>query len=189
MPTKKHKGQQFEREVCKQLSLWVSGGMSNNLFWRSAQSGGRATTLRKQGEDLSVHAGDIAAIDPAGERFCKTFFVECKFLKSLRLDALVYPMKGVIGPIWEKCCRQAAQYEKVPLLICKENGRTPLVILSTSFEFGLLFQAWFPTQDIWVAYFDDLLKEDNKTFIAGGESYASNYYGRSPLNRSTRRRL
>jgi len=187
MPTKKHKGQQFERDVCKQLSLWVSKGKSKNLFWRSAQSGGRATTLRKKGEDLSVHAGDIAAIDPAGEQFCKTFFVECKFLKSLKLDTLVYPMKGVIQPIWEKCREQAAQYKKVPLLICKENGRLPLVMFDRADQ--CCARNYFGSCDAWLAYFDDLLETDPKTFIVDGESYASYYYSGPASYAASIRRL
>ena len=132
----KGKGQQFERDVCRQLSLWVSGGKSKNLFWRSSQSGGRATTLRKKGEDLSVHAGDVCAIDPAGEKFCWTFFIECKCLKTLQLHAFFYPKnKGILPAMWAKCRRQARMYHKVPLLICKENAK-PTLLLSYRRLFG-----------------------------------------------------
>jgi hypothetical protein len=129
MPRCQGKGQQFERDICRDLSLWVSRGKSKNLFWRSSQSGGRATTLRRKGENLSVHAGDICAIDKRGEQFIKYFFVETKFYHCLDLDMLCYAhLTGRLKPMWRKCCQQAAHYQKVPLLIFKENFRPPMLV-------------------------------------------------------------
>ena len=131
MPGKKQKGQAFERQVCGALSNWVSGGKESNLFWRSSQSGGRATVLLRKGERLSQHAGDICAINPDGEPFAKVFFVEAKFLKTLRLDLLLYDDAGVIGPIWTKVCNQAHDHHKLPILIAKENSKPVVVCLPT----------------------------------------------------------
>ena len=39
----KEKGSSFERLVCKRMSMWLSKGERDDLFWRSAMSGGRAT--------------------------------------------------------------------------------------------------------------------------------------------------
>jgi len=39
----KAKGASFERDICRRLSLWVSAGKQEDVFWRSAMSGGRST--------------------------------------------------------------------------------------------------------------------------------------------------
>ena len=49
----KQKGGEYERTVCKKLSLWVSNGTRDDIFWRSAMSGGRATLQRKKGIIIS----------------------------------------------------------------------------------------------------------------------------------------
>ncbi|MFH1741088.1 MAG: hypothetical protein ABIH23_18970, partial [bacterium] len=165
------KGAAFERAVCRRLSLWISRGESKNLFWRSSLSGGRATTLRRKGENLNVHAGDIAAIDSAGERFIKTFFVECKAYKTLRFDSLVYPVKGVIGTMWNKCVRQADGYNKLPLMIVKENGK-PWLLIADGGPINMcgLVMASFPGRGMYVYLLDDVLKLDPAEFIQGGEN-------------------
>lgn len=183
------KGQAFEREVCRKLSLWVSRGESKNLFWRSSQSGGRATTLRRKGENLSVHAGDIAAIDPAGERFIKTFFVECKAYKTLRFDSLIYPGKGVIGAMWQKCLRQANDYNKLPLMIVKENGKPWLLITNGgAWDMQNSIAATFPGRGMYVYLLDDVLKINPDAFIQGGEN-AGYIHGRLASDRPKRGRV
>lgn len=189
----KGKGQQFERDVCRKLSLWISHGRSKNLFWRSSQSGGRATTLRKKGENLSVHAGDIAAIDPGGERFIKTFFVECKRYRSLHMDQLFYPVRGMLKPMWDKCQEQASAYGKVPLLIVKENGRSMLLVTNGGYdEMQPLLRARFRNYDFdgcgYVYLFSDILTTDPEAFIQGGEDAVDHHRG-SAFNRASRRRL
>jgi|LakMenE18May11ns_1017448.scaffolds.fasta_scaffold9956568_3 hypothetical protein len=55
------KGGQFERDVCREISLWWSDGTNDDWFWRSSQSGGRATQRAKNGQTTINAAGDIAA--------------------------------------------------------------------------------------------------------------------------------
>jgi hypothetical protein len=57
------KGSSFEREVAKQLSLWWSGGERDDLIWRTAMSGGRATVRHRQGKRTAGQAGDLTATD------------------------------------------------------------------------------------------------------------------------------
>src|ERR1035437_9995090 len=155
------KGQEHERRVCKALSLWVSGGVEKHIFWRSSQSGGRATTLRKRGEQLSRQAGDIAAIDPAGELFCETFFVEIKFVKTLRLDLLAYPdVQGVLGPFWRKCIEQASWYHKVPLMIVKENAHPWLVGMSRQMTSQTVWPPllWCNNLDLCLVSWEDFIQ-------------------------------
>ena len=58
------KGSQFERDTCRQLSQWWAG--RDDVFWRSSNSGGRATIRKKSGKHTIGQFGDVAATDPVG---------------------------------------------------------------------------------------------------------------------------
>ena len=60
----KRKGSAFERKTCRALSLWYSGGVNANIFWRTSSSGARATQ-----KSLQVHRGDITNIEGEGAEF------------------------------------------------------------------------------------------------------------------------
>jgi len=72
------KGAEYEREVCKLLSLWLSGGKDDDWLWRSSQSGGRATQRAKSGKKTSGHCSDIAATDPRGQWLVDLVAIEIK---------------------------------------------------------------------------------------------------------------
>ena len=74
----KGKGSAFERKICNQLSLWWSNGTNDNIFWRTAGSGARATVRAKKRGGFQKHGGDICAIDPIGEPLLKQFAIELK---------------------------------------------------------------------------------------------------------------
>ena len=187
------KGQSFERWVCRELSTWVSCGKVDSLFWRSSQSGGRATTLQKKGKRLAVHAGDIAAIEPGGARFISTFFVECKRKRSMELDKLFYRGRsGGLRGAWEKCQRQAESYGKVPMLIFKENARAVMVVvpfgLGWTLPIGRIATIYDLDVVVW-SWEDFSFIVKPKQFIMEGERYASACHGRPASNRPNRRRV
>lgn len=62
----KQKGSDFERKICKDLSLWWTHGERDDIFWRTSLSGGRATVRRKTGRSTDFQCGDISATDPIG---------------------------------------------------------------------------------------------------------------------------
>ena len=70
---KASKGSAFEREISKSLSLWYTEGERDDIFWRSSQSGGRATTRAKKGKKTAASYGDITALDNRGEPFTDLF--------------------------------------------------------------------------------------------------------------------
>lgn len=74
----KRKGSDFERHVCKELSLWWSGGDRDDMFWRTAGSGARSTVRAKKGVVTFNQCGDVAATDPDSVLFIKAFAVELK---------------------------------------------------------------------------------------------------------------
>ena len=72
------KGEDFERQISKQLSLWWTGGERDDVFWRTSQSGGRATQRAKSDLKTAYSYGDITFIDPIGKPFCDLLVLEAK---------------------------------------------------------------------------------------------------------------
>jgi len=72
------KGSAYERELAKELSLWWSDDRRDDLFWRSSQSGGRATQRAKSGKTTVNACGDLAAQDAEGQKFLDLFTIEIK---------------------------------------------------------------------------------------------------------------
>lgn len=172
----KSKGGGFEREVCKKLSLWIDD-TRDDIFWRSAMSGGRATVGFKKGNVRTSQVGDISAIDVLGQKFIDTFIVECKFYRNIHLHSLMFskPKGNTIYGFWEKLCRDAEQIRKEPLLIIKQNGWPSLIGISDK---GLFFKFlkennylkplshFYSSIPGCVLYeFDVLLKEVDSSFL------------------------
>lgn len=72
------KGADFERKICRQLSEWWTGGKRDDVFWRSSNSGGRATVRDRKGKRTAGAYGDIAATDPIGKPLIDIFTIELK---------------------------------------------------------------------------------------------------------------
>lgn len=127
----KAKGSAFEREVCKELSLWMSGGTRDDLYWRSAMSGGRASVQFKKGGGNVSQTGDICSIDPAGAPLTSTFFIECKFYADLNLEGAIIGNQGGIAGMWQECVEKAKeQGGKLPFLVAKQNRTRTMLWLS-----------------------------------------------------------
>ena len=125
------KGSSFERATCKHLSMWLSKGRRDDLFWRSAMSGGRATIgIRDGGFERSAQAGDITAITQAGERFLSLFVVECKHYADLQLHNLVAKRSGNTQKFWAKHVKECKKFKKHPMLIAKQNLLPVLFVTS-----------------------------------------------------------
>ena len=166
----KQKGAEWERSTCKRLSLWVSNMTREDIFWRSAMSGGRATFATRKGreaEEVSAQAGDISAISAEGELLIKHFFIECKNYADLKLDTLVYGTVGLSDIYWKEPLEQAEKYKKIPLVVAKENYQNPIMIttekgykiLKKALKEGhkLPIYAIYPQHGMYVMSFRDLL--------------------------------
>lgn len=124
----KSKGAAYEREICRELSLWVSHGKQEDCYWRSAMSGGRATVAAAKGKRLAAQAGDISCVHPIGHAFTNKFFVEVKFYKDLQYEGLITETGNLIN-FWKEAKTQAKKYGKLPLLIAKQNRIPAMVCL------------------------------------------------------------
>ena len=82
------KGSSFERAICKELSLWWTDGKRDDIFWRTAGSGARATVRRGRNCATANSAGDICALHFSGQPFIDRFIVELKKGYSREIDVL-----------------------------------------------------------------------------------------------------
>lgn len=161
----KQKGGTFEREICKKLSLWISNSTRDDIFWRSAMSGGRASVQFKKGQQNLTQAGDISAIDPLGDFFIKKCIVECKFYKNLQLENLFFTVSnsGIVG-FWNILLQKIADSKKIPFLVVKQNYKEPL--LGTSYRMkSLLKKHNYPDFSIGIFPERDLIIYDFATFL------------------------
>lgn len=124
------KGGAFEREICKRLSLFMSGKGEDDLFWRSSMSGGRATVKEKTGGRAKNQVGDISAISPAGHPLTDKFLIECKHYRELGfIPFFLREQRGALYGFWQEAVRKAKLNGKMPMLIARQNGRSTVVLI------------------------------------------------------------
>jgi hypothetical protein len=64
--------------MAKALSLWFSQGEADDWFWRSSQSGGRATQRAKSGKTTENSCGDLAAQNEEARFLLDVITIEIK---------------------------------------------------------------------------------------------------------------
>lgn len=132
------KGSQFEREICRQLSLWWSGGKADDLFWRTSNSGGRATTRHKSGKSTRSHHGDVTATDAFGQPFIRMFCLEIKrgYNRASVMD-LLDQASGSKKPLYQEWFEKVDKTRKKAgaiswMLIVRRDRKIPIVFMPTS---------------------------------------------------------
>ena len=87
------KGSNFEREICKQLSLWWTDGKRDDIFWRTSASGAMAKVRSKTKQKTFGQYGDVQAIDPIGQPLMDLVTIELKrgYTKSTLSDFVDLP--------------------------------------------------------------------------------------------------
>jgi hypothetical protein len=125
------KGSQFERDICRQLSLWWTNGESDSVFWRTSNSGGRATVRSRKGLKTKNHYGDIMAVDPIGEPFLNFFTVELKRGYNRHSIADLLDQDKPLYLQWiKKACKEVTEAgSKHWLLIVKRDRRETIVMM------------------------------------------------------------
>ncbi len=158
----KQKGAAFEREVCKALSLWISARKKEDIFWRSAMSGGRATVARQRGRNADSALGDISAVDALGAALLSKFLTECKFYGDLSIIGL-FTRSGKLYDFWTILKREASLVNREPFLIAKQNRLPAFVLLTNNGQILLHLEgvpmALFPKINACFIWFDDFLNE------------------------------
>lgn len=164
----KQKGSAFERQICKELSLWISHDKRKDIFWRSAMSGGRSTVAAKSGDKLSAQSGDISAVSSLGFNFIEKFMIECKFYKNLELAALIHN-RGKLIFFWQKAQMEAINHNQLPILIARQNNYPTIVVMCRGgMKFFKLkyrkFDLIVPVFDMYIMTFDRFKKLNPKVF-------------------------
>jgi len=129
------KGSSYERKICKLLSVWWTEGERDDVFWRTAGSGARATSRRKQGKHTFGQTGDVQATDPIGQPLIDLFSIELKkgYSKDTFMD--VFDKKPHMAQQgFEKWFAQAREdYKdagaKSYMIITERNQRASLVFI------------------------------------------------------------
>jgi hypothetical protein len=129
------KGGVFERDICRELSLWWTRGGRDDVFWRTSGSGARATTRAKRGKRTFGHYGDVLASDPIGQPLIDLLTIELKkgYNKHSPYDALDKPDTHGPRP-WEKWVAKARDDSGRAgsfgwMLIWKRDRRKPIVFI------------------------------------------------------------
>lgn len=83
------KGSDYERELCKRLSLWWTNDRRDDIYWRTDGSGARATVRSKKKQKTANSYGDMSFLDPIGEPLINFALFEFKrgYSSSKNLDA------------------------------------------------------------------------------------------------------
>ena len=138
----KGKGTEFERQICKDLSLWWSDGQREDIFWRSATSGARATVRSKVNKTTFGQYGDIQATDPIGQPLIELCNIELKrgYGGASIADVLDTP-KGRM-PLWRLWLKQALEDQANAqrdywALITKRDRRQTVIFIPVALLFVL----------------------------------------------------
>lgn len=129
------KGSNYEREICKKLSLWWTNDKDDDVFWRTAGSGARATTRAKSGKKTYGNDGDIQAVNPIGKPLMKVCNIEIKrgYSKHTIADLIDRP-KHAKPQVYEQFIEQTVEENKNSgakywMLITRRDRREALVTI------------------------------------------------------------
>lgn len=127
------KGGEYEREMCKRISLWWTDGGRDDVFWRSSGSGARAKVRGRAGTATYGQHGDVAATDPVGTDLVDAFTIEIKrgYSQYTIQDVVDRPGSAGVQP-WEVFFDQAIESHEQAgsvswLLITRRDRREALV--------------------------------------------------------------
>lgn len=122
----KAKGSQWERDFCKDLSLWWSDGKDKDIFWRTHSSGAR--------KGISEESGDVMSVKSCGNPFTNKCIIElkCTSAKDMLLNIINLGSKSIIMKWWFKLQNEAKLLDRIPLLIIKFSSRNTLVFFKYS---------------------------------------------------------
>lgn len=131
------KGSVFEREICKELSLWITSGERDDIFWRTAGSGGRATMRKKSGKTTANQEGDVCATDPIGQPLVNIVTIELKKgYNSWNIKELIDTKKKnmLLADFWDQCRREKENSKSIGFwLITRQDRKRKLLFFDEGF--------------------------------------------------------
>lgn len=127
----KSKGSLFEREVGKNLSLWLTEGEQSNIFSRNVLSGGGFTITAKTGIETPNIPGDLMAASPLAFEFLSMFSIECKHRADIGIDVYLRDTKGTsfLSKTIKHTKEQAELHNLSWMVIAKQNRCDTMVFM------------------------------------------------------------
>lgn len=135
------KGKSFEREISKDMSLWLTRGTDQDCIWYTKSSGGRATRRAKASEQVSKYDhGDLGPDGPKLNWFFDAFSIELKtgYGKKTKSQVTLWSIMDIIdsqqqNPIiyefWMQAVNDATLSSREPMLIFRRNRRSPCIAM------------------------------------------------------------
>jgi hypothetical protein len=129
------KGGDFEREVSKFLTKWLTGSEKPYKYWRQDASGGLATI-----HEENVHlTGDIKPLARDSEFLTDVFSIECKTgYPKTSIWQHFKSTKFALEEFWVQCIEDAPE-NKYPMLIYRKLRRKPIVGINSIIKDCLFF--------------------------------------------------
>lgn len=143
------KGGDFEREISKFFSVWLTGKEKPYQYWRQIGSGGLATIH----EEMRGLSGDIRALTFDAEFLTDCFSIECKtgYPHCTFWQAFKKIKNFGLKDFWIQCCHDAFEADKKPMLIYRKKGKKRLVGFQSIDYFFYKFDA-IDLPFIWVRF-------------------------------------
>lgn len=143
------KGSGFEREIAKQLGLWWTHGERDDIFWRTSQSGGRATVRRQKGKSTANQDGDLCATDPIGQPLINKTTIELKVgYNGWTIKELIDSKRKCLTTLeqfFSQASREAENQEKdCWWLITRQDRRNTIIFMNHKFWKWLKPRVQFP---------------------------------------------
>lgn len=172
-------GNDWERAMSRQLSLWVSNGTDDDCFWRDLGSGMRATVRKKQGKE-TVLKGDLVCLKPEYQPLLDKFFIDTKSYKEF--NPLIINQDNIksnqLFLQWAKVCSDCPE-DMIPLMPVRVRDRkTPDIIFmgatlleKVSFQNIMTYSVFFErdqvTYNFSIMILSEFLKLNSWKYLAG----------------------
>jgi hypothetical protein len=124
------KGGDFERDIAKFFTKWLTGKEKPYKYWRQDASGGLATIHRE-----NVHmSGDICSLARDADFLTDIFSIECKtgYPKTSFWQHFI-PTKFTLEEFWKQCVKDAPE-NKSPMLIYRKLRRKPIIGINSNIQ-------------------------------------------------------
>lgn len=127
----KSKGSAYERDFCKRLSLWFTGGKNAKAFWRSPSSGAMAT--QSAGKDcVKFTQGDVIGCSPEAVELMENVTIELK--RGYKYDFIDLVAKNFVNSCLMKFYTQLNEEmhsgsSEFGFLVLKQDRKSEVVVM------------------------------------------------------------
>jgi len=124
MANSKRIGGEYERDIAKFLTKWVSGDIKPYIFWRQDASGSIGTVMGDKN-----FSGDIKVVVEEYKWFQNSYSLECKrnYDNLDFQDIFQKTKKDVLKEFWLQANKDVKNTKKQPILFYKKKGKQDII--------------------------------------------------------------